>query len=296
MLLRRLAVDGGERVVHPDEAEVAIPEADPDRRRHEQRVELRVRLLGGSEETRVVDRERRAPRDLVRELEIGLPEPPPGLPGPERDRPEQPAARLERHDDVGHRVERVVEREMLLVDGRVRERLAPRVLDQDRLAARKHLRDRMRLVLLRRVASPQLAQQLLPLGIPVRDHDLPEARLVLADRVHDAVVGDPRDEQVAQVGERRLVVERGGEERARLGQEADARLGAPLVGDVVEDVDHEVHLARVVQERRRADDRPALVAARKDAIAEHALLRRALGEGAAGSAAARPASARRPRR
>ena len=169
--------------------------------------------------------ERRPPRDLVRELEIGLPEPPPGFAGPERDRPEQPAARLERYDDVGHRVESVVEREMLFVDSRVRERLAPCILDQDRLAARKHLRDGMRLVLLRRVASPQLAEQLFTLGISVRDHDLPEARLVLADRVHDAVVGDPRDEQVAQVGERCLVVERGGEERARLGQETDARLG-----------------------------------------------------------------------
>ena len=136
----------------------------------------------------------------------------------------------------------------------------------------------MRLVLLRRVASPQLAEQLFPLGISVRDHDLPEARLVLADRVHDAVVGDPRDEQASQVGERRLVVERGGEERARLGQETDPRLGDPLVGDVVEDVDHEVHLARIVQERRRAEDRPALLASREDAIAEDAFLRRALRE------------------
>ena len=167
---------------------------------------------------------------------------------------------------------------MLLVDGGVRERLAPRVLDQEWLAAREHLRDRMGLVLVRRVAPPQLAQQLLPLGIPVRDHHLPQACFVLADRVHDAVVGDPRDEQVPEVGERRLVVEGDGEERARLGQEAEPRFGAPLVGDVVEDVDHEVHLARVVQERRRAKHRPALVAARKDAIAEDAFLRRALDE------------------
>jgi hypothetical protein len=136
----------------------------------------------------------------------------------------------------------------------------------------------MRLVLLRRVPPPQLAQQLFPLGIPVRDDHLPKACLVLADRVHDAVVGNPRDEQASQVGKRRLVVERGGEERARLGQEADSLLGFPLVGDVVEDVDHEVHLARVVQERRGPEDRPALVAARKDAIAEDAFLWRALGE------------------
>ena len=52
----------------------------------------------------------------------------------------------------------------------------------------------------------------------------------------------------------------------------------PLVGDVVKDVDHEVHLARIVQERRRAEDRPALVASREDAIAENGFLRRALRE------------------
>ncbi len=51
------------------------------------------------------------------------------------------------------------------------------------------------------------------------------------------------------------------------------RLGDPLVGDVVKDVDHEVHLARIVQERRRAEDRPALVASREDAIAENGFLR-----------------------
>ena len=130
MLLRRLAIDGGERGIDPDEAELAIPEADSHRRRREQRVELGVRLLRSSEEARIVDRERCAPRDLVRELEVGLPEPPPGLAGAERDRPEQPAARLERDDDVGHRVQSVIEREMLLVDGGVRERLAPRVLDR----------------------------------------------------------------------------------------------------------------------------------------------------------------------
>ena len=278
VLLGRLAVDHGKCVVHPDEAKVAVPEADAHRRRYEQRVELRVRLLRGTEQTRIVDGERRAPRDLVRELEIVLAEAATGLARAQRDRPEQPASRLERHDDVGHRVQRVIEREMLLVDGGVGKRTGPRVLEQERLTARQHLRHRMRRVRLRRVPAPQLAQQLLPLGIPVRDHHLPQARFVLADRVHDAVVGDPRDEQLPEVGERRLVVERGGKERARLGQEADARLGAPLVGDVMEDVDHEVHLARLVQERCRTEDGPALVAARKDAIAEHGLLRRALGE------------------
>ena len=61
---------------------------------------------------------------------------------------------------------------MLFVDGRVGERIGPRILEQERLAARKHLRDRMRRVRLRRVPPPQFAKQLFPLGIPVRDHDL----------------------------------------------------------------------------------------------------------------------------
>ena len=85
---------------------------------------------------------------------------------------------------------------------------------------------------------------------------------------------------MCQIGKRRLVVERGGEERARLGQEADPRFGAPLLRDVVEDVDHEVHLSRGGQQRRRADNRPVLVTARQDAIAEHALPGRAFHESA----------------
>ena len=223
MLLGREPVDRGERVVDADEAEVAVPEADPDRRRDEQRVELRVRLLRGAEEEGVVDRLRRPARDLVGEVEIGLAEPPPRLAGTERDRPEQAAARLERDDDVRGRLERAVEREMLLVDRGVRQSLAPRVLDEERLAAPEHLRDGMRLVLLRRVPAPDLPQQLLALRAAVRDHDLAQAP-VLVERVDDAVVREPRHEQLGEIGERRLVVERGGEQRARLGEEVDPLL------------------------------------------------------------------------
>ena len=193
MFLRRQAVERRKRVIDADVAELAIQEADPHRRRHEQSVELRIRLLCGPEETRVVDRECGTPRDLVRELEVRRPEAASGLARTERDRPEQPAARLERDDDIGHRLEGLVEGEMLLVDSRMGERLAARILDQDRLAAGEHLRHGVRLVRLGRVAAPHLAQQLFALRVSVRDDDLPQARLVLADRVDDAVVGDPRD-------------------------------------------------------------------------------------------------------
>ena len=154
VLLRRPAIDRRERIVHAHEAELPIPEADPHRRGHEQGVELSVRLLCSAEETRVVDRERRPPRNLMRELELALPEAAPGFARPERDRSQQPAARLQRHDDVRHRLEGVVDREVLIVDGGMCERLAARIFEQDRLSAREHFRDGMRLVVLRRIAAP----------------------------------------------------------------------------------------------------------------------------------------------
>ena len=167
VLLGSEPVDRGECVVHADEAELPIPEADPDRRRDEQRVELCVGLLRGAEEKRVVDRLRRPARDLVRNLEIGLVEPPPGLTGPERDRAEQATARLEWDDDVRGRIEGAVERQVLRVDGCVREGFRPGVLGQERLAGPEHLRDRVRLVLLRRVPAPDLPQELFALRTAV---------------------------------------------------------------------------------------------------------------------------------
>ena len=269
---RRLAVQLRERVVDTDEAQLAIPEADSDRSRDEERVELRVGVARGTEEKRVLDRERGAPADLARQLEVDRAEPPSRLAGAERDRPEQQSARLERDDDVRGRVEGPVEGEMLLVDRGASERRVACILDQVRLARAEHLGDGVGLVLLGRVALAERAQELLPLGIPVRDHDLTQAAALLLDHVDDAVVGEPRDEQRGELRERRRVVEPGGEERARLGEEADLLLGVPLLGDVVEDGDHEPDLAGVVQGRRRADDRPALFAGRQDPVADDGFL------------------------
>ena len=278
VLLGSEPVDRGERVVHADEAELPVPEADPDRRRDEQRVELCVRLLRGAEEERVVDRERRSARDLVRELEVDRAEAPSRLARAERDRPEQATARLERDDDVRRRFECAVELEVLLVDRRPGERLLARVLDEVRLAAPEHLRDRMRLVLLRRIAAPHLAQELLARRVAVRDHDLPQGP-ALVERVDDAVVRDARHEQLGEIGERGLVVERGREQGARLAEEVHPLLLVPLVRDVAEDVDDELNLSVRRQERRRAHDRPALVPSR----------------GAAGSRALLPAPSRSAR-
>ena len=106
VLLGREPVERRERVVDADVAKVVVPEADPDRRRHEQRVELRERLLCRPEEQGVVDRDRGPARDLVRELEVERAEAASRLARAQRDRPEHPAPRLERDDDVRDRLER----------------------------------------------------------------------------------------------------------------------------------------------------------------------------------------------
>lgn len=147
MLLRSQPVERHKGVVDANEAEVAVPEPDPDGRRDEHRVQLRVRLLRRPEEQGVVDRERDATRDLVRELEVRRPE----SAGPtrrSRARSSRAAARAPR---AGRRCTRpprarVVERQVLLVDGCARERVVPDVLDQQRLPAPDHLTDGMRLV------------------------------------------------------------------------------------------------------------------------------------------------------
>ena len=264
-------VQGGERVVDTDETKLAIPEADPDRRRAEHGVELGVRLLGRLEEERVVDRKRSASRDLVRDLEIGGTEATPRLAGSERDRPEQAAARLERDDDVRERSERLVEGQMLLVHRGLLQLAGTRVFDEIRLTCPEHLRNGVGVVGLRRVPAPELAEQLLSLAAPVRDDDLPQ-RPVLVERIDDAVVRDARYQEPRQIRERRLVVERRGEQRARLGEEVEPRLGVALLGDVPEDVDHELDVALGRQDRRRADDRPAFVAARAQPVAKHRLV------------------------
>ena len=261
VLLGREPVQGGKRVVHADEAEVAVPEADPDRRGAKHGVELGVGLLGGLEEECVVDCERGAPGDLVRELEVGGAEPAARLTRPEGDRAEQAPACLERDDDVRNRTEGLVEREVLLVDRGAGQSGVAGVLDEVRLAGPHDLAHRVGFVRLGRVAAPELAQQLRALVAAVRDHHLPQGG-VLVERIDDAVVGDPRDEQPSQIGQRRLVVQRRGEQRARLGEKVEPSFGVALLGDVSEDVDHELDAAVGRQNRRRADDRPALVTAR----------------------------------
>ena len=62
-----IAVDLGERLVDPHEAELAVPEADPDGRRGEQRLEQRVGLERLLVQPRPVERDRQPPRELLGE-------------------------------------------------------------------------------------------------------------------------------------------------------------------------------------------------------------------------------------
>ena len=270
VLLGRQAVQRGERVVDADEAQIAVPEPDPDRRRDEQRIELRKRLLCRSEEERVVDRHRGAPGHLGGELEVRRPEAPLRLARPQRDRAEDAPTRLQRHDDVRQRPERLVKRQVLVVDGRAGERFVARVLHEVGLAGAQDLAHGMRFVLLRRVAVPELAEQLLALAIAVRDHDL--AQVAVVDRVDDAVVGHLRNEQPGEVGQRRVDVKRDRQQRARLLEEPHTPLGQPFLGDVAEDVDHEPRPAVVVEDRRRAELRPTVLARPEEPVTDDAAL------------------------
>ena len=67
------------------------------------------------------------------------------------------------------------------------------------------------------------------------------------------------DHQIGERGERVLDGHGGAEPRARLGAEGDLLLATLALGLVMEDEDDEAEPAVVVVDRRRADDRPALL-------------------------------------
>ena len=108
-------------------------------------------------------------------------------------------------------------------------------------------------------------------GIAVRDHDLPQAALVV-DHVDDAVVGEARHEQSRERIEGCVDVDRRSEDGARLVDELRPLARLPIGGDVVDDVDHVLDGAVAGDDRRRADERPALLAVRQEPVADEALL------------------------
>ncbi len=103
------------------------------------------------------------------------------------------------------------------------------------------------------------------------DDDLTQ-RAVLVDHVDDAVVGEARHQQVGEGVEGRVDVDRGGEDGAGLVHQPRPFLRRPLGRDVVDDVDHELDTARLGLDRRRADERPALLAVGQQPVAHDPLL------------------------
>jgi hypothetical protein len=277
VLRRGEAVDLGESVVDADEAELAIPEADPNRRRDEQRVEQRIRRLDGGVEPGVLDAERDPAGDLLGEDDVVGRVAPARLARSERERAERAATGDQRDDHVRGRLQAVVEVEVAIISRGRRELGLVRSLDQQRLSAREHARGRVLRVPIRRVAAPDLAQQLLFGGVDVVQHRLPQ-RLALLDQVDDAVVGHRRDDHVAEPCQGELEVERRREQGARLAEEANTLVRAPSLGDVVEAVDRELDLAVLVEDRCRAYDRPALLTRRPDPVADGPLRRATVAE------------------
>ena len=69
--------------------------------------------------------------------------------------------------------------------------------------------------------------------------------------VDHAPIGELRHGEVRHVVKSRFVVDRGHQEAAALREEALGQLIALLLGDLIEDADHEDRLARLVEDRRR---------------------------------------------
>ena len=99
--------------------------------------------------------------------------------------------------------------------------LGPEVVEDDRPGlAERAPDDALRVAFARRVAGLELADERLTLWIHVGDGDLADLAPVVED-VHDAAVRERRNGKLGELLERRLVVERRGEDAARLGEELE---------------------------------------------------------------------------
>jgi hypothetical protein len=113
----------------------------------------------------------------------------------------------------------------------------------------------------------------------VRHHD-GARRAVLLAKVHAAPVAHPRHGEPRDVGERVVVVERGRQDSARLGEEPLRLRRFALLGDVLHDVDREDRLAVGVEDGQGLDAHPAagLGAALRPELGERRLRRGVAGE------------------
>ena len=224
------AVDLGERLVDAHVAQVGVEERQPGRRRGEERVEERQRLGRLAEEPRVVDGERGAARQLGREGEVLLAVHPSGLGREQRDRPQRPSARDERHRDQRARLDVDVRGQALRVGRVARELRRGQVRDELRLGVADDAGDADVGVGIEGMPFEDGADALgLPAGVL---HGEPLDRPVRTALVDDAPVRDGWDGEPGDVAQGRVDVQRAGELLARPREEAEPLLGAQALGEL----------------------------------------------------------------
>jgi hypothetical protein len=121
-------------------------------------------------------------------------------------------------------------------------------------------------------------------------------RAVVREQVDQAVVGDGRDEEAGGLASVSFTASDEDSVRADVGEHAQPVACAPLLGQVVKDVDRERRPAVLAEHGRRAHERPAALAAVAEAVLHDALALAPLGQRDPARAAGRTTAARRPRR
>ena len=206
----------------------------------ERRPEQRARLgeepeplapfLRAPEEPRVVDGGGGAGRQLLREREVVVPEAPAALGRGEGDRAERTPACDERDRHQRVNVEPVEDlRQLRMLGARGSDHLGGHLRQELRLARAQHRRHAARRIRVRGHALADLPGPADLLRVGMR-HREPLDRAVACEHVDRAPVGQLRHDERGEVDERLLVLERRGEERARLGEERQPllRLALPL--------------------------------------------------------------------
>ena len=234
-------------------------------------LELRERLAHRPEEHGVVDGQRQALGELDREGEVvGVEHPPRSARGSERHRSERAAAGDERRRQERGRGEPPVQLPMLLVERDLVERgVGPLGLEQ-RLPAGDDARNGMLRIAEDGPAGAKLVERPLALGIRVDVDDVVE-RPVLVHQVDEAVVGDRGHEQARDRQQRVFDVGGGRQRPPRVGEHAEPLVVPPAARQLVKDVDHEVAGTVIVDDGRRAHERPAALAGCGDPVADRPL-------------------------
>jgi hypothetical protein len=273
-LLAQAVVGLGEAVAGPHELGGPLVDAAL-----ELLAELARLLLGGlgvAQQHRAVDRLGAAVGQLLGDGEVGGSEAAARLAGDQGDRAERAAlAAVQRHAHVRAQAELAGDVQVLGVAGPGDQHRVVDLGDQLGHAAADHLGHAGAVAHLGRVAAGQLAGVRDPRGVDVGDRDL--AQLVAVEQVHRAPVGDVRDRQPGDAGERDLEVERVREHRAGPEQEAVGLLDALVLVDVGVGPEPPDDRAVLVAHRLGAREVPAVHAGRV-AQAELDLVGAAVGE------------------